>query len=409
MQPLNCIMYLTGQHPIVPSAYQVKEVTHVALAFMNSAIFNEPERTEWPLFTTVEETRQKFAPGTKVMVAIGGWGDTEGFSVAAESDDTRKLWARNVAKMVEATGADGVDVDWEYPGGNGEDYKQTPNSSKAWEIQAYPLLLAALREALGPSKLISAAVPGLERDMLAFTRTTVPQITRHLDFLNVMTYDLMNRRDAVTKHHTGVSLSLRAIDAYLKRGAPAEKLNLGFAFYVKWFRTEHDACASSSRGPVGCPTLLLEDPETGADLGRAGAFSWHDEVPSELKASFERALQWGVYDDRRGGGGYYYWDGEEDLWWTFDNADAMRRKFPEVVEMRGLGGVFAWGLGEDAPRFEHLAVVTEGVAEHKARLRFYDRREEVRQWGREVREGRDARERMEEGGDDDDYGWRDEL
>ena len=99
---------LLSQHPIVPSAYQVKEVTHVALAFMNSAIFNEPERTEWPLFTTVEETRQKFAPGTKVMVAIGGWGDTEGFSVAAESDDTRKLWARNVAKMVEATGADGM-------------------------------------------------------------------------------------------------------------------------------------------------------------------------------------------------------------------------------------------------------------------------------------------------------------
>ena len=41
------------------------------------------------------------------MIAIGGWGDTAGFDVAAETDCTRKLFAQNVKKMVEATGADG--------------------------------------------------------------------------------------------------------------------------------------------------------------------------------------------------------------------------------------------------------------------------------------------------------------
>ena len=41
------------------------------------------------------------------MVAIGGWGDTAGFEVAAATDGTRKRFARNVRAMVDATGADG--------------------------------------------------------------------------------------------------------------------------------------------------------------------------------------------------------------------------------------------------------------------------------------------------------------
>lgn len=68
------------------------------------------------MFTTVDEARAKFPEETKVIVAIGGWGDTVGFSEAALNDETRKTFAENVARMVEATGADGVDIDWEYPG-----------------------------------------------------------------------------------------------------------------------------------------------------------------------------------------------------------------------------------------------------------------------------------------------------
>jgi GH18 family chitinase len=268
----------------------------------------------------------------------------------------------------------GVDIDWEYPGsalplplttdrtnvysrGNGEDYKQIPNSEKEWEIAAYPLLLASLRIALGPSKLISAAVPGLPRDLLAFTPTTIPQIMSSVDFLNIMTYDLMNRRDNVTKHHTGIQNSLEAIDAYLDRGVPSEKMNLGFAFYVKCFKTDADADCTTT--PIGCKTALMEDPTTGHDLGKAGAFSWHDEVPAELAASFDRAVTEGRYDGK--GGGHYYFDVGENLFWSWDTPDALTKKFPAIVEGKGLGGVFAWGLGEDAPKFEHLRTTNGGV------------------------------------------------
>ena len=37
------------------------------------------------------------------------------------------------------------DVDWEYPGGNGDDYRQNPNSGKVDEITGFPLLLQEIK------------------------------------------------------------------------------------------------------------------------------------------------------------------------------------------------------------------------------------------------------------------------
>ncbi|KAI1372372.1 glycoside hydrolase family 18 protein [Hypoxylon crocopeplum] len=357
--PLRNIMYLTGQHPIAPDLALSSSITHVALAFMSPDLFNQPEPepdSTWPLFMSVPDARSKFAPGTKMMVAIGGWGNSAGFDTAASTDESRSRFAQNMAAMVRDTGADGVDIDWEYPAGNGEDWKDVPNEERAWEVEAYPKLLAEIRKALGPNTLISAAVPGLARDMLAFKPETVPRIMESLDFLNVMTYDLMNRRDNVTKHHTGVQCSLEGLYAYLANGAPRDKVNLGFAFYAKYFRTEQAPCAAN---PIGCPTGLMEDPETGVDLGRAGSFAWRDDVPKDVEASFNKAMTKGQYDPV--GGGYYYWDDDEAIWWTFDTPVAIAKKFPLIVEKERLGGVFAWGLGEDGPKWAHLKALNAGL------------------------------------------------
>lgn len=84
-------------------------MTHVALAFMQSSVFNTKGNTSnWSLFTTVSEVRPKFPVGTAIIVAIGGWGDTQGFSKAALTGESRKLFAENIRRMVEDTGADGM-------------------------------------------------------------------------------------------------------------------------------------------------------------------------------------------------------------------------------------------------------------------------------------------------------------
>jgi len=160
-QASRYVLYLTGQHPVFPADVHLADVTHVALAFMKSSSFIGKRSSTWDLFTSVESVRAKFPKNKKVavMVAIGGWGDTNGFSAAAASQMGRKAFADNVKAMLDYTGADGIDLDWEYPGGNGEDYKKITNSEKSWEVGAYPKLLAEIRAAIGPDKIMSAAVP----------------------------------------------------------------------------------------------------------------------------------------------------------------------------------------------------------------------------------------------------------
>ncbi|KAH0035805.1 glycoside hydrolase family 18 protein, partial [Aureobasidium melanogenum] len=121
---------------------------------------------------------------------------------------------------------------------------------------------------------------------------------------------------------------------------------LGFAFYVKWYRTDGDC----SQVPIGCKTALMEDPRTGKDLGQSGSFSWHDKVPKELEKSFHTALNNREWDND----GNYYWDAEERIFWSWDTPASMAEKFPAIVKRRKLGGVFAWGLGEDADAYLHL-------------------------------------------------------
>ncbi|PFH62664.1 hypothetical protein XA68_12535 [Ophiocordyceps unilateralis] len=352
---LRCIMYFTGQHNVVPTdTTLLTDVTHVILAFMPSNVFNVDETpASFPLFTLVDDARRQFRPGTKLMVAIGGWGDSLGFEDAARSASSRQRWARQVRAMLDRTGADGVDIDWEYPGGNRDDYILVPNLDREWEIEAFVLLLQELRAAIGPAMTLSVAVPGMERDLMAFTAATLPSIVELVDFINVMTYDLMTRRDGVVAHHSGVAASRESLDRYLQRGAPASKLNLGLGYYVKWFMTQ----PCNPRQPLGCPTQLLEDPETGADMGRTAAFSWHDETPPELAPSFARAQADGRYFDD---GSFGYWDADEQRWWSFDTPRVIVRKLSDVVAPLGLGGVFAWGLGEDAPIFANLAATVEG-------------------------------------------------
>ncbi|OAA82319.1 chitinase 18-4 [Akanthomyces lecanii RCEF 1005] len=322
---------------------------------MRSETFNlDPPPADYPLFTSVEEVRQYFQSTTKILVAIGGWGNSVGFEEAAQDAPSRRRWARNVKRMVETTRADGIDIDWEYPGGNRDDYRIIPNDQREWEIDAYHLLLKELRETLGSDKILSIAVPGLERDLIAFTADTVPKIVDQVDFINIMTYDLINRRDKVVQHHSGIADTKAAVQRYLDRGLPRSMANLGLGYYVKWVMTEK----CSKENVLGCPTQLLEDPETGGDLGRTAAFSWHDTVPDELGESFSRALSDGQYFDD---GSYGYWDEHEHRWWTFDTVEAIEEKMTELVGSMGLGGVFAWGLGEDAPAFTRLAATIQGL------------------------------------------------
>lgn len=164
-----------------------------------------------------------------------------------------------------------ADIDWEYPGGNGQDYKKIPNSEKKWEIEAYPLFLEAIRKALPKDKALSIAVPGKKVDMIAYTKEQGPKIWPSVDFVNVMSYDMMNRRNNVTTHHSSVRRSLETINNYAEIGLGGDKMNLGIAYYAKWFTTVPDANCDTQ--PLGCDVVPLENPD-GTGNGKSGVVTF---------------------------------------------------------------------------------------------------------------------------------------
>jgi len=110
LNPLHSANARHSQHAVFPNDTITAPVTHVAMSFMRPNVFNVAVGShDWPaMWQTVQETRAQFREGVKVLIAIGGWGDTEGFSIGARTADSRKRWAANVAAMVSDTGADGA-------------------------------------------------------------------------------------------------------------------------------------------------------------------------------------------------------------------------------------------------------------------------------------------------------------
>ncbi|RKK26411.1 hypothetical protein BFJ67_g16672 [Fusarium oxysporum f. sp. cepae] len=170
-------------------------VTHVMMSFANSSLFAAQPAGEYKPFQSLEQVRQLFDHELNVCLSIGGWNDNSGFDEGVKTSSSRERFAKNTASTVDRLGFDCIDIDWEYPGGNGQDYKQVPNCKKRNEIKAFPLLLKEIKKYIR-TKELSIAVPGLERDMIAYTSAETPRINESVDFINVHSPFKLNLRES---------------------------------------------------------------------------------------------------------------------------------------------------------------------------------------------------------------------
>lgn len=189
-------------------------------------------------------------PKLKVDVSVGGW-TTGGFSEAASTAEGRQLFADTAAQMLSSQHADGLDVDWEYPGHSESGIKSSPDDKAN-----FTLLLKAIRASLdragskdGKHYTLSVAIA----DGPFVSGIDIPAINPLLDWFNLMTYDFVNANTPTTGHHTGLHASPlikgdgrttdRAVKQFLAAGVPPQKLLIGAAMYGREFadvKPEHD-------------------------------------------------------------------------------------------------------------------------------------------------------------------------
>ena len=180
------------------------------------------------------ETVQKLANhfGVRMVLAIGGWG-AGGFSEMARTKESRQVFIHSVLKIINEYNFHGVDLDWEYP------------TSKVADIEAclddksnFTFLVNELRAAfneLNPDLILSSAVGGGGHAVKYYE---VEKIAQNLNYIHLMTYDLINYSSLETTHHTNLYQSKNSVTsadetvkAFLAAGAINHKLVLGIAFY----------------------------------------------------------------------------------------------------------------------------------------------------------------------------------
>ena len=170
------------------------------------------------------------AVGTKVIVSLGGGGQSENFVPVASDDALRGKFVENLVQFVADHNLDGLDMDWEW------EYKP-PEA----DTTAYSKLLTELREALPKDKSLSAALPCSPYYGKWFT----PEVlVKNLDWFGFMTYDMTGDWDEkamfdspLYPHEDYTTWSWEETRDYWKeRGVPTEKMVFGipsFGFEFK--------------------------------------------------------------------------------------------------------------------------------------------------------------------------------
>jgi chitinase len=330
------IAYVTGWSP--PVTIDTSRITHVNFAF---ARIDGEGRVVLPDAASAARLGEivalkRSSPALEVLISIGGWG-ADGFSDAALTAETRARFADSAVELMKAHGADGIDVDWEYPGQSAAGIHSRPEDKRN-----FTLLLEALRARLDAQARTDGRGAGngylltiASADREYFDHVEMDVLHAHLDWINVMAYDFYNSLTPTTGHHAGLHRAATApaasrwaegsIAQHLAAGVPARKLVLGVAFYGRRFEGVE-------------PT----------DLGRNRPYGRYggDHAYSELVARYvDRDGYVRHWDDQAIAP--WLWNARTRSFISYDDPRSIGRKAAYAHE-RGLGGIMFWELSQDA-------------------------------------------------------------
>jgi chitinase len=129
------------------------------------------------------------SPSTKFLMAIGGWNEgSSKFSELVGDPGKRKAFVQDAVKFVKKYGFDGLDFDWEYPNQRGGVEADKRN---------FILMLKELRESFDKENLLLTAAFGASQETAKLSYI-LPQVTKYVDFVNLMTYDFHGIADKKT-------------------------------------------------------------------------------------------------------------------------------------------------------------------------------------------------------------------
>jgi len=290
-------------------------------------------------------------PKIKILPSIGGWSLSDDFHAMAATTQTRSVFIKSAVAFLEKYPFfDGIDIDWEYPGGGGASTKVGTPADTANHIALFKELRDALDE-YGKSKggkhyLITSAV-GAGPKQISNTDYKAIYADKNrplIDLIFGMTYDYYGSWNGLRGHQSavyeGVPLAegfygQATIDSLIKAGVPPKHIMYGVAAYGRGWQDVTGGPLSTSSTDMSGTALALE---TGMWEPGIADYKWIVE-----KVKTNPAYKY-VWDEKAQSP--YYWSESLKKVITFDDPCSVQVKM-DFARSRGLAGTFSWELDGD--------------------------------------------------------------
>ena len=265
--------------------------------------------------------QKKKYPKLKVLVSLGGWGGCKTCSDAFSTEEGRVEFAISTANIIESFKADGIDLDWEYPGISGfpgHDYKPEDREN-------FTDLVVQLRKYMKEGDILSFAAGASTR----FFENSVEwdKVMPLVDNVNLMTYDFYGSGSSKTGHHTALSSNEfqdrsaeSSIEALINLGVNPKQIFIGGAFYIKTFKN-------------------VENINNGLNQNAEWNRSYSQINFEDVRSNFN------FYWDSLAKAPYAY-DSINKIFATFDDHKSIKLKSQYALE-NNLGGIMFWQLMND--------------------------------------------------------------
>lgn len=325
--PIAIMAYYTG-NGIEINQYRVDQLTHLIFSFLHvrdNCLTVDSPADSITLLQLVALKKQY--PHLKVMVSMGGWGGCAPCSTAFSTAKGRQDFARSTKQILDTYHLDGIDLDWEYPAIQGYPGHQFSYKDK----NHFTELIKSLRHELGKNKIISFAAGGFDTYLRYSVnwRKVVPLV----NYVNLMSYDLVNGYSKVTGLHTplyssphqpeSVNHAVQYLDSI---HVDMHKIVIGAAFYAR---------------------VWTAVPDTNHGLFQPGKFTAMVNY-KDFDSYFSVSKGFVFYWDKASEAPYCY-SPKEHAFGTFDNIQSVELKTKYVKEHH-LGGIMFWELTCDKPR-----------------------------------------------------------
>lgn len=328
---INRVCYYVPSEQLTPDLIDPFLCTHILLGFasVTDGTLQPAKPTDVKTYQQLNNLKKK-APKLKTLVSIGGGAGAGGFPATVRNDTSRAAFIKQSLTFLDQYGFDGLDVDWEFPGWNGD-----PAEDKFIFTEFLKDFHEARLRRRGPTKLLTAAVAAVLP--IIDISYEIPEMAKYVDFISIMCYDyhyyrpffpFTGHNSALFKHHDDIVFlntlnTAWSAERWNEAGMPKSKIMIGIPTYGHTFKLLQE-----DKNSLNAPTV---------DFGSGGGWITYPEVCAMLESNGTRVF------DKESMVPYAY---EGLNWASYEDVPSITNKAKWIVS-EGYGGAMTWNLNSD--------------------------------------------------------------